>query len=111
MPRIDLPNGNWAEIRGVDEMKGGDKVAVQRAIVFRTAEDGQNPEFTAAAGEDMQIALLCRIITDWSLDPKPPVTREMIEDLPVTSYNALCDAIQDHIEVIRTAPNRRTRSA
>lgn len=109
--RVELPGDGWAEIRGLDELKGGDKVAIQRAIVFTPNEDGSPSQMSAGMVEDMQMALLCRVITSWSLDVPLPPTPESLADLPLAVYNKLCEATTDHMEVMRVVPNRRTPSA
>jgi hypothetical protein len=107
--RIDLPDGQWAELRDVAGLKAGDKVAVQRAVKFTQAPDGKPLEVNAGMSEDMQVALLAQVITSWSYEA--PVTEDAILDLPVGVYNVLAEATTDHIEVMRVVPNRRTPSA
>ena len=109
--RIELPGDGWAEIRPVEELKGGDKVAVERAIQFvPNSDDGTPSTVSAGMVEDMQMALLCRVITAWSYDDKP-VTPAQLEDLPIAVYNALSEATTPHMEAVRVVPNRRTPSA
>lgn len=109
--RVELPGDNWAEIRPVEELKAGDKIAVERVVTFMQPADGGPVPMHAGIAEDMQMAMLSRVITAWSLQPPPPVTPEILSDLPIDVYNTLCEAIEDHMEVIRVSPNRRTPSA
>jgi hypothetical protein len=118
--RVELPGDDWAELRDPSDLRAKDKIAVQRAIVFSMQnpddepEDGQEPSrvpVSAGLAEDMTVAMLCRLITSWSLQPPAPVTAAVIEDLPLATYTALSDAIVPHLEAVRSAPNRRTRTA
>lgn len=108
---VDLPDGGWAEIRGIDELKGGDKVAVQRVLRFVPDAEGGIGEVSAGLSEDMQQALLCRVITSWSLELPLPPTAAVLEDLPVAVYSALCEAVEDHFRVLQARPSPRTPSA
>lgn len=108
--RVDLPGGNWAELRGLDELRAKDKVAIQRALSYVPDPDGKPMLINAGMQEDMQIALLVSVITSWSYGDMP-VTRAQLEDLPLDAYNALSEATTDHLEVMRVVPNRRTPPA
>jgi hypothetical protein len=106
--RVELPGDGWAEVRGLEELKAKDRVAMQRAITFTPTPDGGMPEMTGEVSEASQMALLCSVITDWSLEPKPPVTRAVLEELPIRVYTTLCEATAEHMEVMRVSPNRKT---
>lgn len=117
--RVELPDDNWAELRDASDLRAKDKIAVQRAIVFSmrdpdAPEDGQDATrvpVSAGLAEDMVVAMLCRVVTSWSLEPPMPVTQAVLEELPLVTYTALSDAIVPHMEAVRSAPNRRTRTA
>lgn len=108
--RVELPGDNWAELRGLDELRAKDKVAIQRAIEFVPSAEGTPVQVNAGMQEDMQMALLKSVITSWSYGDMP-VKREQLEELPLAAYNALCEATTDHLEVMRVVPNRRTPPA
>jgi hypothetical protein len=113
--RIDLPGDGWAELREPSDLRAKDKIAVQRAVVFSllgNQENGEETRIPVSAGmsDDMCIALLCRLVTAWSLSETLPPTPEILEDLPVTVYNALCEGIEPHLDLIRTVPKRKTHT-
>jgi len=108
--RVELPGENWAELRGLDELRAKDKVAIQRAISFIPNAHGNPTELNVGMQEDMQMALLSSVITSWSYGDMP-VTRAQLDDLPLAAYNALSEATTDHLEVMRVVPNRRTPPA
>lgn len=113
--RITLPDDGWADLRDPSDLRAKDKIAVQRAIVFSmlSGDNGEQARIpvSAAMSDDMCIALLCRIITAWSLPYPVPATAAVLEDLPVPVYQALCDGIEEHLELVRAAPKRRTPTA
>lgn len=97
-------------MRGLDELRAKDKVAIQRAISFVPDPDGKPTVVNVGMQEDMQMGLLCSVITAWSYGDMP-VRREQLEELPLAAYDALCEATTDHLEVMRVVPNRRTPPA
>ena len=119
--RTDLPGGGWAELKEPRELKVKDKIAVQRAIHWEqeAADDSDGIQqrkvmipVDAGLSDDLRIAMLGRVIVSWSLDgtnlAPVPATAEILGDLEVEVYDALCDAIEKHMELVRSRPNRRT---
>jgi hypothetical protein len=112
--RVELPGDQWAEIKGIDELKARDKIALQRVVTWVRQEsdtDDAGIPLNAGLTVEMQMVLLSNCITSWSLEPPAPVTRPVLEDLPIATFNALCDAVEDHMKVVMAVPNRRTPSA
>lgn len=109
--RIDLPDGHWAEIRAVEEMKAGDLLAARRAIQVPVSTNGAT---TVSAGvtDDMRNALLARLITAWSYEglPVPSLSPASLEELPIAAYRRLCDAVEPHMELVNFTPNQETSS-
>lgn len=121
--RVDLPDGNWVEMRDVDELRTGDKLAVKRAmkIPVRTKSDDSVTGAVASATDavmnmsgaftdEMRVAMLGRIVTAWSYEgwpiPGQALSAEAaIEQLPIKAYDALCDAIKPHMDAIDYSPS------
>lgn len=125
--RVELPSGNWVEIR--DTLKAKDKFSVQNAIA-------SSMEMTAAGTAKvpgnvmslMQSSLMARIIQSWSFtDPLPGAHacqecmgnsrawHEHVSDgigelLDLDDYNKLEEVISPLLEKVMSAPNLGTPS-
>jgi hypothetical protein len=114
--KVDLPGDGWAELREPSDLRAKDKIAVQRAMVFSllgNQENGEESRIPVNAGmaEDISVALLCRVIVSWSREEPMPLTPDVIDELPIDVYQALCDAIEPHLLLVRSAPKRKTLTA
>ena len=121
--RIDLPHGGWAELREPRDLKVKDKVAVQRAITWEQSAGDPNetePSRTiipvnAGLPDDLHMAMLGRVIVSWSLDGHSqapvPATTDVLDNLEIDVYEALCTAIEPHMAVVRSRPNSKTPTA
>jgi hypothetical protein len=120
--RVDLPGGGWADVRPASDLKVKDKIAVQRVIAWeqQALEEGEERQSSipvnAGLSDDLQMAMLGRVVLSWSPDGAAtgtiPVTPEILGDLDIETYDALCDAITEHMKLIRSRrPNRGTRTA
>lgn len=104
MPRIELPDGHWAELRDPADVRRGDVRAVaaaaDRDMTLTGSGDGQRMEAAGAmlGTATMQDALMVRFVTSWSLtgrefgrdDDEPlPVTLEVVQDLPLKLYKPI----------------------
>jgi hypothetical protein len=107
--KVDLPDGNWIEMRDVDDLRTGDKLAVRRAMKIPRSQDGTT-DVTAAFTDEMRIAMLGRIVTNWSYEgwPIPSLAlsaESAIEQLPIEVYDKLCDEIKPHMDAIDYSPS------
>ena len=109
--KVELPGDNWAEIKDADELNTGDKLAVKRAMkVPMSQANGTVAEISGAFTDEMRISMLARIIKEWSFEGLPIPSLSMspeisIEQLPIKTYDALCDAIKPHMEAIEYSPS------
>lgn len=125
--KIDLPSGNWIEIR--DSLKAKDKFSVQNAIAssmdVTSAGTGKVPGNVMSL---MESALLARIIQSWSFtDPLPgahtcqectgntALWHEHVSDyigelLDLDDYNILEQVTSPLLAKVMTAPNLETPS-
>lgn len=108
--RIELPSGNWIEVR--DSLKAKDKFAVQDAVTF-TLTDGKQQEVSAGIQNQMRNAFLGNVITAWSFDNIPiPATglasADVVlgETLDIDDYNELEKQIEPLFEKVRLAGGR-----
>jgi hypothetical protein len=108
---VDLPGGQSAELRGVEDLTGADQDAYWDAFDEIMAAKPQpeprpdpsnpavmlpaeRPRFTNADGRVMRDRLLAMLVTGWSFDHPLPVTTETRRKLPLPACNALYKAIK-----------------
>ena len=106
--RVDLPDGNWAELKdSPDELTGEDEVFVRSAVKLKSgAEDGEGFSATAAGGALMEFAMLARVITSWSFSfPVNPVN---IRGLKRSQLKPLREAARPFMEEL--APEKDPNS-
>lgn len=106
MATVNMPSGNTAEILDVDKLTAGVKLAVQRAVSM-TVQNGK-VIMTLALTEEMKIAALCKLITAWSLPVM--VDAKAIEGLGIKDYNALSDAVKEHMDLLKATPDKSSSS-
>lgn len=88
--RIELPDGNWADVR--DALLGKDKTAAHKVMQF-VIKEGQEQVMDASVMDKMHDALLANIITAWSFDQPIPSRCESpvdaVGELDIDIYNEL----------------------
>lgn len=99
--RVDLPDGQWAELLAPEDLRAGDLKA------YRALVPADDSPFTVGLLDRMKDLLLCRVIVNWSLDvPLPrdlPGTAEeagSLDRITIPQYKALLDAVEPHIDLI-----------
>lgn len=122
--RVELPNGNWAEIRDADRLTGGDRRAFKAAIKFKVSQDGGAQEISGDVQERQRNAVLRRLITAWAVtnpatgqmfpipiaqDPDDP--NPVLDEIPLEIYDVLIDAIEQHMERLSNAGKSQQASA
>lgn len=109
--RVTLDDKNWAEIMDPSELRSGDRRAVNRAVRLEVGED-EKPIFTGALTDDMRDALLCRVVSNWSLDfPIPAKDAKSLEKLTLPQEDALKAAVQPHLDLINGRVNPTERDS
>jgi hypothetical protein len=107
MATVELPSGKTAEVLETDKLTAGVKLAVQRAVSM-VVKDGQMA-ISLALTEEMKIATMVKVVTSWTHDF--PVTAQTIENLSIQDYNALSEAVSEHMKLLRTAPDKSAAKA
>ncbi|MFC5184369.1 hypothetical protein [Actinomadura harenae] len=93
--RIDLPDGQWAEIMPVDRMPARVRRRVRSVLGVDVDPEGKSHmAMSAAIGDEMKTALLAEVITAWSYDQ--PINRDTVEELPISAYDQLAEAAEEH---------------
>jgi hypothetical protein len=116
--RTDLPGGEWAEIKPVEDLTGADQDAyfdsLDAARARRDAEaeaaplpeGGVRPKGTLTNGDYRGIRdqAMGKLITAWSFDGVPlPYSTASRASLPLYACNALVDAVDDHVSALNGA--------
>jgi hypothetical protein len=103
--RVELPNGDWAELKEPDDLTGEDEVKVRSAVKLTGAAQGEEARMTATAAATtlMEFAMLARVITSWSLPQ--PISAINIQGLKLSQLRPLKKAIEAHMEELRDDPN------
>lgn len=97
--RTELPGGNWAELKPVNELTRADRRAVNAAIVFE--QDGGKPVVRASMDDDMFAALAGRVILDWSFPlPTPAVDPNGLDRLTLDQDDELHKALQPYLDAV-----------
>jgi hypothetical protein len=117
MPKIDLPDGGWAQLAEPEELTNRQRKMLRRSVApvldsdggpplrDRILEAGVDPKDEAtwvkAAGllsaadleavDDIQAAFIVAYVREWSLDLPLP-TMETVDDLPGPIFDALSEA-------------------
>ena len=109
--RIELPGGQWADLRGIDSLTGADQDAVfdvyDRLLEAKPQPEPQpdpanpaqmlpaaRPRFSNKDGRDLRDTVLSVVITAWSFDQIGlPYTPEARRQLPLPACNALYKAV------------------
>jgi hypothetical protein len=127
--KLELPSGNWIELRGPEELTAGDKLALHSSteVPLNSAdlEDGRDTTFNFTLGTiDEQLhGVLSRIITGWSYPyvlPKDddntdrrgkPTYADSLLRLSLDDWNELEEATEPHMEKLRASPKGRSTTS
>lgn len=102
MANVQLPSGINAVLLDVEELTAGVKLAAQRAVTM-TIKDGKMV-MSLAMGEEVKIATLAAVLKSW--DSTLPADQHGIEALGIKDYNALVEFCKDHLELLKSAPDK-----
>jgi len=102
MANVTLPSGTTAEITDPDDMTAGTKLAVQRAVSMEV--NNGKMVLSLALTEEMKVAAIVTLVKSWSKDVA--VTKANVEALSIRDYNALAEAVKEHMKLLRAAPDK-----
>jgi hypothetical protein len=120
MARIDLPSGAWVEYRDKPTLQ--DRIAVNSVLRFRFEPQPDGTEvrtMTGGSDDAMRIALLTRIITNWSWAPGTPVPSQNTADpadllasvLDLDDYDTVSEAVTPLFQrVLRPGPKPKAET-
>jgi hypothetical protein len=105
--RIDLGNGDWADLSELNELRAPDRNAVNVATVITYDDDGR-PMANAGLEAKRAYALARRVVKEWSLVgvPLPSKDPKAFDSLTLEQDTLLRKGLADHLALIdeRTSP-------
>ncbi|GEM_PF-2661184 len=94
MPKIELTNGAWAELRDADTLKNRDRKRVMVAI--DQVEGGEITKSLAVVDQ-----LIAELVESWSFElPLPRESSDSVDELSVADYDLLVDALEPARKVL-----------
>jgi hypothetical protein len=119
MPRVELPSGGWVEYRS--NLTVQDRIAANSALSFRFEPQDDGTEvrtMTGGSDDRMRIALLGRIITDWSFAGIPAPSKNIADPadlidsvLDLDDYDKVCEEIAPLFQrVLRSGPKTAAKT-
>ena len=98
--RVEIGEGQWAEIKPVSELTRADRVAVNEVITYDT--DGKTLVYKASSDDNAAAAILGRVCTDWSLPlPPPAVDIKSLDSLSLAQDDALRASVEEHLKAVQ----------
>ena len=99
--RIDLPGGQWADVKDLDELVEDDRKAARKALEVATDDDG-NMLLNAGMADVMAEAVVVQVVTAWSFDGKPLPAQlpGVLGSLPIATARALRKATRPQYDLI-----------
>lgn len=112
MARIELTNGNWAELRDVDKLNAGDRLAVRRVNRVPVGE-GAGDSIIGSWQDEMRVALLTKIILSWSYPgwPIPSITPDpetAVLQIPIEDYDVFTVKLKPYMDIVDYYPSMTT---
>jgi hypothetical protein len=101
---IDLGEGKYATIKEVDELRSGDRDAVEGAIEMRIDPESKEAFMPGNYDGAQRRALALRIVTGWNLEvPLPSRRPDSLDKLTLPQQRALWKGIQPHLDAINAS--------
>jgi len=103
--RVDLPGGQWADIKPAEDLTGEDEVKVMAAIPIKRSgqQDDTDVRTDGSSTSAMEYAMLARVITAWSLPQ--PINVSNIRSLRLSQLRPLKEAVRPHFAELQNDPN------
>jgi hypothetical protein len=100
--RVDLGNGQWAELREISDLRRADRRVLNKAITYEVDPESARPVIRASLDDDMADAVLPIVVSNWSL-PLPLPSRDIksLDLLTLEQDTALREGIQGHIDALQ----------
>jgi hypothetical protein len=90
--------GQYAFLKEVNELNAGDRRAVRAAVPLKLADDSTTLVYPGDFNDQMQNALLARIVTEWNLPHSLPRGDPRVFDkLTIDQLDRLYDAMEPHV--------------
>src|SRR5215472_16282823 len=99
--RVEIPDGQWAEIRGPETLTRKDEKHVLKASTVTIDPESRTVMTSGAESQILEDAMLARVITDWSFPHPLPIAQPgSLDLLSLDQAHALAEAVRPHLELI-----------
>lgn len=100
--RVELPEGNWAELRDPADLYDEDRKAVSRHVVVEYNDEAKTRIMRGETEDAMADALLERIVEAWSYTHLrvPSKAPSSLGKLKISHARALRDALSPYFKVM-----------
>lgn len=100
--RIELPEGNWAEIRDVDDLYDEDRKKVLGALTFTLDLESRTRLYRGDTDEAMVDAMLRLVVENWSYTHLaiPGKNPNSLGKLKIAHARALREGVAKHMKVV-----------
>ncbi len=100
--RIELGNGQYADVLEVDDLRDGHRTKVNAAIQLRVDPDTKQVIIPGDMDDAMRRALYGEIITGWNLNyPVPGKRPDSLDHLTFDQADALRKGTEKHFKAVR----------
>ena len=96
--RVELGDGQWAELKEVDQLRRSDQKAALRAMNLTIDPETKTVIQNGVNDLDMADALLERIITSWSFPNA--INKQSLGQLSLEQGDKLQEAVKPHLDLI-----------
>lgn len=103
--RKELSDGHWVELREVDDLREGDRMAMNRAVMLTLDKEG-NQALPGNYLDDMRAAMYKRIITNWSFPlALPGKDSRVLAQLTLKQGRELREATEEYMKELAVEVN------
>lgn len=103
--RKELSDGHWVELREVDDLREGDRMAMNRAVMITLDAEGRQ-SLPGNHLDDMRTALYKRIIVNWSFPlALPAKDSRVLAQLTLKQGRELREATDEHMKLLAIEVN------
>lgn len=98
---IDLPDGDTAEVKDLDDLRDGDRKALNKVISVSFDAETEAGQLAGSYEDDQFDALLARVVLNWSLPlPLPSRDKRVLDKLTLAQAKALRAGVTPHYNLL-----------
>lgn len=121
--KLELPSGNWIELRGPEQLNAGDRTAMHAAVTLpmdaSRLESGSVGMMNVSLGmvEAQNYAVLARVIFAWSYPmclPREDASEgyeDSLKQIPLDDWDVIEEAVAGHMAKLRGSGPKGKKTA